>query len=380
MKVLYLTVPSFFDLEISLIRELKKLVDIKVMMIVSPESMHSSAFSVNNLDARCDIIPAIEYNGMEKYKEMLNLEDWYIANNPDNSALHGYILSQKIRKFYEENGFSFIHGTTNCKTSLFLLPFVYRRKNTLITKHDPIQHGKVSFLYEFLKCRLVHKAYKNFILLSDALTDKFCNHYSIKREHIFYSRLSIYDFLCTYKDYGNLLGDYILFFGRIEEYKGVDVLIDAFLKTKAFSEGKKLIIAGRGSIKHDIRELPPNIVLINQYIDNDVLANYIRHCRFVVLPYLSATQSGCAMSAFAFNKPILATSVGDLPKIIIDGKTGQVCPPNSTDALASAIDNMYDCNLDGYSQTIKELYHNKGDYSWSSIAQGIVDIYNNLSE
>ena len=67
MKILYLTVPSFFDLEISLIRELKKLVDIKAMMIVSPESMHSSAFSIDKMDGRCDIIPASEYGGMEKY-------------------------------------------------------------------------------------------------------------------------------------------------------------------------------------------------------------------------------------------------------------------------------------------------------------------------
>ena len=87
MKILYLTVPSFFDLEISLIRELKKLVDIKVVMIVSPESMHSSAFSIDKLDERCDIIPATEYRGLEKYANMINLNDWYIANNPDNIIL-----------------------------------------------------------------------------------------------------------------------------------------------------------------------------------------------------------------------------------------------------------------------------------------------------
>ena len=46
--------------------------------------MHSSAFSIDKLDERCDIIPAIDYIGMEKYTNMINLKDWYIANNPDN--------------------------------------------------------------------------------------------------------------------------------------------------------------------------------------------------------------------------------------------------------------------------------------------------------
>lgn len=378
MKVLYMTVPSFFDLEISLIRELKKFVNIKVVMIVSPESMHSSAFSIDALDERCDIIPASEYRGMEKYKEMIDLDDWFIANNPDNSILHGISLSCKIRKFYKENGFELLHGTTNCKTSLFLLPFVCRQKNTVLTKHDPIQHGKVSFLYELIKCRLVHKAYKKFILLSDALSGQFCQHYSIDQDDIFFSRLSIYDFLLSYDDLGNKYGDYLLFFGRIEKYKGVDVLIEAFLKTKAFADGRKLVIAGRGNISHNVTQLPPNVIFLNQYIPNDMLANLIRHCQFVVLPYLSATQSGCAMSAFAFNKPILATDVGDLPKVVVNGKTGQICPPDDVNALALSIDEMMDEKLVEYSNTIYDLYHCEGEYSWQKIAQGIVDIYNSL--
>jgi len=379
MKILYLTVPSFFDLEISLIRELKKLVDIKVVMIVSPESMHLSAFSIDELEDQCDLIPANKYKGMEKYEDLINLDDWIIANNPNNSLCNCFLLSNKIKKYYQENDFSFFHGTTNCKTSLFLLPFIYRLKNKVLTKHDPIQHNKKSFLYEFFKCRLVHKSYENFIFLSDALTEKFCKHYSIKKESIYYSRLSVYDYFRSFKDSGNNYGNYVLFFGRISEYKGVDVLIDAFMQTKACKDGKRLVIAGRGKIKHSIESLPTNIIVINDYISNDVLSNLIRHSSFVVLPYISATQSGCVMSAYAFNKPILATNVGDLPKSVIDGETGMICNPNDINKLASSIDCMFASNLHNYSTTIKKLYQDKGELSWHKAALDIVNIYKKIS-
>lgn len=378
MKVLYLTVPSFFDLEISLIRELKKLVDIKVVMIVSPESVHSSAFSIDKLDDRCEIIPATEYDGMVKYKDMINLEDWYIANNPDNSVTHGIRLAFNIHKFYKKNGFTLLHSTTDCKTAIMYMPYAWITKNTLYTEHDPISHKKLSYLNDLVRYKLMFKCFSNLQFYSDALLELFCKKYKYKKELIGFSRLSIYDFLTTYKNYGNLYGDYILFFGKIVPYKGVDILIEAYKRSDACRNGVKLVVAGKGLIKHDAQTLGENIVVLNRYIDNDELANLIRHCKYVVLPYLSATQSGCVMSAFAFNKPILATDVGDLPKVVIEGVTGAVCEPNDIGKLCSAIDKMEHEDLELLSNNIANLYQEGGELSWQKSAQLIVDIYKSI--
>lgn len=380
MKILYLTVPSFFDLEISLIRELRKLVELKVLMIISPESMHSSAFSIDKLDQRCDIIPAAEYNGMEKYRDMLNLEDWFIANNPDNSIGHCISLAFKIRNFYKQNNFTFLHSTTDCKTAIMFMPYVWKNSNTLYTVHDPIPHRKLSFLNDLIRYRLVFKSYKNLLLLSDALLEPFRNRYKIAAEKIYFSRLSIYDFLQYCKRLPNKIGNYILFFGKIVPYKGVDILIDAYLQSEARLQGIKLVVAGKGFLSHDKLKLGDDIILKNEYISNDELATLIRHCKFVVLPYVSATQSGCVMCAYAFNKPIVATDVGDLPKEIDDGQTGIICKPNDVKDLQSAVDKMCEMNLDEMSQKICSKYANAGLYSWRSSAKSIFNTYITISK
>lgn len=378
MKILYLTVPSFFDLEISLIRELKKLVNIKVVMIVSPESMHSSAFSIETMDDRCEIIPASDYVGMEKYKDMINLEDWYIANNPNNSMLNGICLACKIHKFYKSNGFTLFHSTTDCKTAIMHMPFAWMTKNTLYSTHDPISHKTISFIDDLLRYRLMFRSHKNLLLMSDALLEPFCARYNVSRDRIHFSRLSIYDFLQYYSTRPNEFGEYILFFGKIVPYKGVDVLIDAFLNSEERKKGVKLVIAGKGNITHNQSQLSDDIIFINKYIDNEELSNLIRHCKYVVLPYISATQSGCVMSAYAFNKPIVATSVGDLPKEIEDGVTGIICKPNNVEDLQIAIDTMGSADIEKMSTYISSKYKEGGEYSWTHAAKMIVSTYNEI--
>lgn len=380
MKILYLTVPSFFDLEISLIQELKKLVDLKVVMIVSPESMRSSAFAIDKLDERCEIIPAANYQGMEKYREMLDLNDWFIANNPDNSIFHSISLAHKIHKFYIQKGFTHLHSTTDCKTAIMYLPYALMTRNTLYTVHDPISHKKLSFLNDLLRYRLTFKCYKNLLLLSDSLLIPFCKRYGIAKKNVFFSRLSIYKFLQYYKETPNELGDYMLFFGNIVPYKGVDNLIEAYLQSEERKRGVKLVIAGKGSLLHDVSKLEEDVVLKNRYIDNDELANLIRHCKYVVLPYISATQSGCVMSAYAFNKPVVATKVGDLPKEVEHERTGIICLPNDIKDLQLAIDRIGEVNLNAMSMAINSKYANGGLYSWTAAAQSIINTYTNIGK
>lgn len=378
MKILYQTIPSYFDLDISLIRELSKVVDIKVLIILSPESMHSSAFSIESIDSRCAIIPATEYNGLEKYCKMINLNDWYVANNPDNSIIHSLSLARKIRNFYRSNGFTFFHSTTGCKTATMNIPFYAHLKNKLYTIHDPIPHNKLSFFDDFVRRWMMFCSFKNVLLLSDSLLKPFCKRYYFPEDRIFFSRLSVYDFLLSYEKKSNPYGDYILFFGRIDEYKGVDVLIDAYQKSEVSMHGIKLVIAGKGNLKNNIKQLPNDIILINKYIENDVLANLINNCKFVVLPYLTATQSGCVMSAFAFNKPILATRVGDLPNEVVDGIYGSLCEPNNIEDLSEKIRMMCSLNLKIFEENIDRKFYSESIYSWNSIAKSLLEVYKTI--
>lgn len=378
MKILYITVPSFFDLEISLIRELGKVCDVHVLMIVSPASMHSSAFDIDHLLPECALVKACEFEGMWKYASLIDLDRWTIANNPNNSWLLCFKLARKIIDYIKSEQFSLIHTTTSCKTSLFLLPYIRKIRHTLYTLHDPIPHSKLPIYERVLRRDIVFYCYENLLLLSNSLEQEFVKANKGKFKQLYYSQLSIYDFLHSFPLGNNNYGEYILFFGRIDRYKGVDLLIDAYKNTKAYKSNIKLIIAGKALSGMMPVYNDKQVVFINRYIPNDELATLISHCKFVVLPYRSATQSGCVFSAYAFNCPVLATNVGDLSKQVDNGVTGILMEPNSKECIIQGINRMLESDLEKMSMNIQSRYLNNGRESWSTIAEGLLEIYQKI--
>jgi glycosyltransferase involved in cell wall biosynthesis len=130
----------------------------------------------------------------------------------------------------------------------------------------------------------------------------------------------------------------ILCFGRIEAYKGVAVLVEAFRAIRPELPGWKLIIAGHGALPRSIVESREHAIQIrNRYMSDREAARLMQSATIVVLPYTSATQSGVAALAQAFGKPIIASAVGGLREMVIHGKTGLLVPPGDIAALAGAI-------------------------------------------
>lgn len=382
MKILYITVPSFFDLEISLIRELSKLCEVKVIMFVTPSSMKSSAFSIDTIHSSCGLIDAKDYNGLEQYSNMINLENWHIANNPTNSIINSIKLSIQIKKYIKKYSPDLVHYTNfgfNQIGSILSFSNKYKR---LLTMHDPIPHKKDKFYNElFLKWTI--RICRNVLFLSNPpaqitkqLHQKGCTLYQ--------SSLGPYDFLCNYieEHEGNIADKYILFFGRIEYYKGVDILIKSFLSSRASKNGYKLIIAGKGNLQDEVGIPDQTIIFQNRYIGNDELANLIKNAEIVVLPYRSATQSGVIMSAFALGTPVIVTDVGNMKDVAGNGKYGLIVTPNNVKNLADAIDELLLDNpqeLNEIRLNIKQNYNIEGKFGWASIAKNLVDIYTEIT-
>ena len=140
----------------------------------------------------------------------------------------------------------------------------------------------------------------------------------------------------------------------------------------------KLVVAGSGKLYFDTQPYVDEGLLQvhNRYLSNAELVSFITNARCVVCPYIDATQSGVIMSAFAFGKPVIATSVGALPEMVEDGRHGLIVPPKDSDALAMAI-----CCLCDSPAMLKQMHDNiladyqSGERSWNSIAKKYVDIY-----
>lgn len=153
-----------------------------------------------------------------------------------------------------------------------------------------------------------------------------------------------------YKDLGQISskqsgGKNILFFGRIDKYKGLEVLFAALPYIIEKHPDVKLSIVGNGDITdyaNVITTHSANINVVNRWIKDDEVAEFVNACNVIVLPYTHATQSGVIPLAYAFSKPVVATRVGCLDEQVIDGETGYMCESHDPVALSDAINKMLD--------------------------------------
>jgi glycosyltransferase involved in cell wall biosynthesis len=134
----------------------------------------------------------------------------------------------------------------------------------------------------------------------------------------------------------------ILFFGRITEYKGLDVLIQAFHTLRNRWPGLSLKIVGEGdtSLYRGQIDGASNVTVVNRWVDDAEVPEIFQSASIVVLPYVSASQSGVIPVAANFGCAVVATNVGAIPEQIQDGETGLLVEPGSAGALASAIEHL----------------------------------------
>ncbi len=130
----------------------------------------------------------------------------------------------------------------------------------------------------------------------------------------------------------------ILFFGRIAPYKGLDVLLKAYLRLRKVMPCR-LLIAGAGRLapyRHLLKKAP-DVELVHRWIAEEEIASLFIRSKLVVLPYTSASQSGVIPIAASFGLPVIATRVGGLEEQIEDGVSGWLVPPHDEQALADAM-------------------------------------------
>ncbi len=171
---------------------------------------------------------------------------------------------------------------------------------------------------------------------------------------------------------------YILFFGFIRDYKGLDLLLKSFAKLSIKNKSIKLIVAGEfytdskpyfDLIK--INQLDEFVIMHNNFIPDEKVADYFCASDIVVQPYKNATQSGVTQIAYHFNKPMIVTDVGGLAEIIPDGKVGYVVKPDS-EKLAEVIFKFFDLNKE--KEFMEAASVEKDKYSWTNMIKTIEKI------
>jgi glycosyltransferase involved in cell wall biosynthesis len=170
----------------------------------------------------------------------------------------------------------------------------------------------------------------------------------------------------------------VLFFGYVRRYKGLHVLLDAFARLERSLDAQLLVVGEFYDDEEQYRKqvaelkLENSVIIRSDYVPNDQVGIYFSAADVIVLPYLSATQSGIAQIAYNFDKPVIASAIGGLHEVVIDGVTGFLVPANDPVALAQSITRFYTESRE--SAFALNVQQEKRKYSWENLSRAIEEL------
>ena len=171
----------------------------------------------------------------------------------------------------------------------------------------------------------------------------------------------------------------ILFFGVIRPYKGLQYLIEAMgAIIQELSDIRLLVVGefweGAEMYRRQIKALQLNdaIKIVDKYVPNEDIGKYFTAADVVVLPYVNGTGSGVVQIAYGFDRPVIATTVGSLSDVVLDGITGCLVKPRSSEEIANAVVSFYKHKME------RKMVHNikldKEKFSWSRMINTIESV------
>jgi len=184
--------------------------------------------------------------------------------------------------------------------------------------------------------------------------------------------------------YGLSEGDVvILYFGAVRPSKGLEDLLEAFIRL-APPPHVKLLIVGYPTKHVDMENLSAiaaaspmagQVVFDPRYVPKEEVGALVELASVVVLPYRNATQSGVLHLAYSFARPVIATATGELARAVVPGRTGLIVPPQAPDALKDALAAILadPDHARAMGRQARQLSDTR--YAWPRIARTMLDVY-----
>ncbi len=253
--------------------------------------------------------------------------------------------------------------------------------------HNVIPHEK-QLGWKFLNRRLLKRC-DGFIVLSRSVLDDLSLFTDSKlKEYVPHPVYDIFGEAVERDEAGRYLGldpsgKYLLFFGLIRKYKGLDLLLKAFASARQEIEGLKLIIAGEFYTgKEEYMELigklglNDSILVRDQFIPAGEVKYYFSLADLVVQPYRTATQSGISQIAYHFGNPMLVTDVGGLAEIVPDQEVGYVTPVDEGKIGEAIVDFFQNDRADEFRKNVEAR---KGQFTWDAMREEILQLAERIS-
>jgi glycosyltransferase involved in cell wall biosynthesis len=167
-------------------------------------------------------------------------------------------------------------------------------------------------------------------------------------------------------------GPVVLCFGVVRPYKGVDVLVEAFRSV----EGAELWVVGRPlGVSLDALGAPPSVRFVPRYVSDAELPAFFRRADLLVLPHRTVDVSGVLFAGLAFAKPMLLSDVGGFRELVEEHGAGRLAAPGDPSALAETIGELLADPGERERLAERARAAAAGPYSWDSIAQRTLGVY-----
>lgn len=366
MIVLYYTQTYFLDATLETIQSIKHQVELHVVIELSQESKTSTIIDIDSLEGltiieKCEhVLGRQKWKTLEKYFEGVATIEFLVFKNRKAFSLatvkNAFLFSKHIKQINP----SVIHFDSLSLRAAALYSFIKSRK-IFITIHDPVNHSGEKNWKSSIPLKLFSRLVKGYFFYSEFARNQFRVNDNKNSVPLFVIKFQPYSYVSQFQKNINQDGTYILFFGRLSLYKGIDLLLAAIPEVLQKFPEQQFLIAGKPEgYKLDINlieKFKNNISIVSKYLSVEELVQCIAGTKFVVCPYRDATQSGVLMTARALGKMVIATNIGAFPEYINEDVNGLLSAPQPK-ALAAKI--IQALNNDQY----KKITHNiKRGYS-----------------
>jgi len=296
--------------------------------------------------------------------------------------------------FLARHRHSVVHFTGIFRNELILfegivlnLSFKLLSARYIYTAHNILPHSRGKSRFFYWMYRFIYKVPDRIVVHTLSGKQKLMEQFHVPERKIVFISIGLNEEmrstpltgLDARKNLGfQAVGNLILFFGKIEAYKGLDLLIEAFGKLSL--PDAKLVIAGwcpdrsyRQTIMSAIVASPKkqDIILREAVIPNDEVEVYFKACDLIVMPYRNIYQSGIIFLSFRFGIPVLATNVGSLYEYIEDDM-GLITRSNDVAGILDGLERFF------ASQTRfnrKNIIRKAQKYQWPSLCKTLLPLY-----
>jgi len=351
VRVVLYTRPSLFETGVSLAAALGRRAEVHLLLEVAPESWRTSAFDVPLQALPAGVVDGRVLDGcvpppVRAYWSHLASFKLVVHTAPHSLHPATWRVSLAALRAMRRLRPDVVHFDDASLRLGWAARGLRSTVPVIFSVHDPEPHSGEQEWRTSLAYWLSLRAAARYIVHNRAQLARFRARFQLPPHVVDVVHLGAYDIARAWQANGAAPATVdcptVLFFGRLSPYKGLEVLLQAAPHVAERVPGVRFVVAGRPIPGYHVAPLPdlPNggrIEVHEQYIPSAQVGALFEAATVVACPYVDATQSGVVLTAYAFERPVVATTVGGLPEYVRHEETGLLVPPGDSLALATAL-------------------------------------------